>query len=69
MQVPLEGRKKGSKGGEAQLCYWYQHPVISIPGKGDDGIGWGWIAVGQSSQSFKWTGAHIQVLRACGLFL
>jgi hypothetical protein len=36
----------------------------SIPGKGADGIGCGWVPVGESSRPCKWTGAHLNIPRA-----
>ena len=45
------------------------HGQTSIPGKQTDGIGCGWILVGQSSRPCKRTGAHLHVSRASDPFL
>ena len=39
------------------------------PGKGADEIGCGWVPVGQSTRTCKWTGAHLHVSRAYNPFL
>ena len=49
------------------VCEW--HRQTSIPGKGADGIGCGWVQVDHSSRPCKWTGVHLHVSRAPDLFL
>ena len=64
--MPFQIGSRHGQGCHPGVCEW--HWSTSIPGKGADGIGFGWVLVGQNSRTCKWTGVHLHISRASDPF-